>query len=306
MSREFFYFPGWTRKAMSFTIDDGNIPLDTKFLNIVKPAGIIGTFNLCLPKPNMTPEKYRELYRGYGIANHCAHHPLAFDPSKTYPELSDEKFDIEKSDTNYLYKSDIEGMYYYRYTANYWSVVATNDTYLKLIDECQVALEEIFGKDGVDGFVWPYGKQRNPELLERIKADGKYTSVRRTVCSTFDLPKDRFDWSYCAHHENMTERAAEFEALEDDGELKWFCFGVHSHDFENNNCWDVLENFAEKYGNRPEDFWYASVRDIFDYEDAVNAATVTDTEIVNNSEKTLYIVVNGKRVTLFPHAVYKF
>ena len=34
MSREFFYFPGFTRKAISFSIDDGNIPLDRKFLNM--------------------------------------------------------------------------------------------------------------------------------------------------------------------------------------------------------------------------------------------------------------------------------
>ena len=304
MDRKIFYFPGFTRKAISFTIDDGNIPLDKKFLSIVKPAGILGTFNLCSPKANVTAEEYREIYRGYGIANHCSRHPLAMEPGKEY-KISDEPFNIETSDTEYLYKTDMEGLYYYKYVPRYWSVVATTDTYCKLIDVCQEELEAIFGKDGVDGFVWPYGRQKNPEILEIIKKEGKYTSVRRTACTTFDLPKDRYDWSYCANHTNLNDRADEFYALADDGELKWFCFGVHSHDFENNDCWDVLERFADKYGNRPEEFWYATVRDIFEYEDAVNAATVTDSEVVNNSEKTLYAVVNGKRVTLFPHDVYK-
>ena len=40
------FFPGWVRKSVTFTIDDGNIKMDKKFLDIVKPAGILGTFNL--------------------------------------------------------------------------------------------------------------------------------------------------------------------------------------------------------------------------------------------------------------------
>ena len=30
------YFPGWVRKSFTFTIDDGNIDLDRKFINIKK------------------------------------------------------------------------------------------------------------------------------------------------------------------------------------------------------------------------------------------------------------------------------
>ena len=41
------FFPGWTRKSVTFTIDDGNVAMDKKFLDIVRPAGILGTFNLC-------------------------------------------------------------------------------------------------------------------------------------------------------------------------------------------------------------------------------------------------------------------
>ena len=81
--------------------------------------------------------------------------------------------------------------------------------------------------------------------------------------------------------------------------------GGHSHDFENNDCWYVLERFADDYGNRPEDFWYATVRDVFEYEDAVNAAIITDEKIENPSEITLYLKINGKRVTLFPKETYK-
>ena len=75
-----------------------------------------------------------------------------------------------------------------------------------------------------------------------------FVSVSAHYWSYLEFGTSKMDarhWIYNAIHSNMTERAKEFEALEDDGELKWFCFGVHSHDFERDNCWDVLENFAK-------------------------------------------------------------
>ena len=58
--------------------------------------------------------------------------------------------------------------------------------------------------------------------------------------------------------------------------------------------WDVLETFATKYGDREGDFWYASVEDIFKYIDAVEALTVTESEIINESDIPLYIKINGR------------
>lgn len=304
MNKGNFYFPGWTKKAISFTIDDGNVPLDRKFLNIVKPAGILGTFNLCSnPHYKLTPEEYREMYRGYEIANHCKYHPFVFDPSREY-RASDEPFDANTSDRDYIYKTDMEGVYHYNYSGRYWSYIATVEAYCRLAEISKRELTEIFGDGSIKGFVYPYGYQKDPTLKGALIATG-VSSIRGTGCTGFELPSDRFAWSYGANHTNLNERAREFEEIEDDGALRWFCFGVHSHDFENNDCWDVLERFADDYGNRPEDFWYATVRDIFEYEDAVNAAIITDEKIENPSEITLYLKINGKRVTLFPKETYK-
>ena len=103
------YFPGWVRKSITFTIDDGNIELDKKFIDIVKKGGIKGTFNLCAPDlKKYTPELYRELYRGYGISNHCKLHPFAFTPEKP-TEISEDKSEIRLDisiDTEYSSVSD--------------------------------------------------------------------------------------------------------------------------------------------------------------------------------------------------------
>jgi hypothetical protein len=34
------YYPNSSRKAISFTIDDGNVPRDKNFIDIVNPHGI--------------------------------------------------------------------------------------------------------------------------------------------------------------------------------------------------------------------------------------------------------------------------
>ena len=108
------FFPGWTKKSVTFTIDDGNIKFDTKFLGILKPRGILGTFNLCEPN-RATPDEYRELYEGYEIANHCKHHPLLFDEGQPFI-VCDDEFDRLNSreyteDDPVVYKTEVPGLY---------------------------------------------------------------------------------------------------------------------------------------------------------------------------------------------------
>ena len=158
MAFEVFY-PGFTRKAITFTMDDGNLTYDKKFIEIVRPAGITGAFNLNGMERlgDFTKEQYREFFSGYEITNHCKRHPKVILPTDNYV-LSNERFDMQSSDKAFIYKSDIEGLYYKYYTS-YWGYVATVETYIKLIGECKAELVEIFGEGSVTAFVWPYHVQ---------------------------------------------------------------------------------------------------------------------------------------------------
>ena len=91
-----------------------------------------------------------------------------------------------------------------------------------------------------------------------------------------------------------------YEAYPDDGELKFFAFGVHSIDFERDECWDTLRTFADKYGNRPDTYWYTTVGDVFDYEEALAMLEITDDRVVNRSELDIYLEVGGKRTVIAP------
>ena len=305
------YFPRWVRKSVSFTIDDGNLEMDGKFLDIVRPAGIIGTFNLCATDV-MSTEEYREMYRGYEINNHVRLHPELMVPDSGYI-FSEDPFDPETADVKTLYRHPTEkGVWkvsgrYYDIDPKRWLSIVDTENYNRLLDETKVNLEAVFGEGSVRGFVWPFGQQIDHKGVTAHVRESGYYGARDAgyPVKSFSLPEDRFSWKYCANHRNLLTVMADYEALPDDGELKFFSFGVHSIDYERDGKWDDLREFAEKYGNRPEEFYYASIGDIFDYEDAISALKVTDSEIINESNLTLYLKVDGEQITVAPKTTHK-
>lgn len=301
------YFPGWVRKSVSFTIDDGNLETDRKFIDIVSPFGIKGTFNLSdFYFDKLSPEGYRELYRGFEIANHVRLHPFAFSDGAEYsvkntprPEDGGEEYAV--------YPTAEEGVCDLKLTRG-WRKIADNDAYIRLTRECTAQIESVFGKKERMGFVWPFGRQKNAELFERLKGEGFY-AIRITGNvgdkTGFALPSDRTAWSYNADNVTLLEYARRFSAYPDGGELKTFIFGVHSADFERSENWCDLEAFARELGGRPETYWYATNAEIFEYGDAVARLVKTDKKVENPSDITLYITIDGERATLPPHSKFE-
>lgn len=301
------YYPGFVRKAVTFTIDDGNIKMDKKFLDIVRPAGIIGTFNL-INTNAQSAAAYLALYKGYEVANHHQLHCLpwrdGFDFSTI--EIKSEIFNSATADTRYMYITKTPGLYYIDYKhfspstkSPYWHPIATDETYTEYIDKTKEAIENVFGKGSVVGFAYPHGQLN--EYVKKYLKDAGYLYARDTGNlkdkTNFALPEDRFEWTYNADVSCLNEVMEMYDVLDDDGNLKFFSFGVHASDFEGK--WYVLQNFASKYGNRPEDFWYASNRDIFEYEDAVNALEITEDSIVNPSDIPVFVTINNVK-TIIP------
>lgn len=295
-------YPGYVSRAITFSIDDGNLDTDKKFMDIVKPHGIRGTFNLCYPKLDLlSAEGYRELYEGFEISNHVKHHPFALADGTHYTYMDAPPSPPIKGDYTRLYplpKGDERCGYalYINDGEDRARYVTDGETYFALAEECREALEEIFGEGSVRGFVWPYHEQYNAALTKRLVEAGYYglrsTGETRDKDS-FALPRDRVCWSYNADHKSLLEVAALYEkATEDDG-LKFFCFGVHSIDFERAGTWHKLKEFAEKYGGRPDTYYYATVGEIFAYEDAVNALIVLEKELQNPSSIDVYVTANG-------------
>jgi hypothetical protein len=99
--------------------------------------------------------------------------------------------------------------------------------------------EAVFGEGSVRGFVWPFGQQIDHKGVTAHVRESGYYGARDAgyPVKSFSLPEDRFSWKYCANHRNLLTVMADYEALPDDGELKFFSFGVHSIDYERDNTW---------------------------------------------------------------------
>ena len=298
------FYPGWTRKAITFSIDDGILDMDKRFMDTLEPYGIRGTFNLCSNRLTaMSPEEYREFYRGHEIANHCKYHPAAFIDGEEY-DISDDPFSPATADTKKLYSYDGEdGLYHAVRPWGGWMKRATTDAYIRLVEESHCELEAIFGEGSVRCFIWPYDRPANKRLTDYVDAIPYYYSDRVNSCVGID-PKIHFAppsserFFLSARQKNILEMAASFEALPDDGELKFFCFGVHSIDYDKADKWGDLLTFAKTYGARPEDYFYATVGEIYDYAEATRRVVITDTEIKNPTKINLYIKINGERRVL--------
>jgi hypothetical protein len=216
---------------------------------------------------------------------------------------------------------DVDGLYYIDYTyystgspststSNpYWHPVATYEAYTDNLDITKADIESVFGEGAVVGFAYPHGIY-NSQIQQYLKDQG-YLYARATESSgtarpknDFSLPKDRYSWIYNANASDLNDVMANYDALKDDGTLKFFSFGVHAVDYDGK--WYILENFAKRYGNRPEDFWYASNRDIFEYEDAVNALEIYEDRIINPTNIDVFVTIDNVKTIIHANSVYEF
>jgi len=295
------YYPGWTRKAVCFTIDDGNLEMDEKFLSIVRPAGIRGTFNLCgVSTEKMTAAEWRAFYAGYEIANHCKHHPFAFADGRAY-DISPAPF-AEGDPEDALYPTDVPHLYRIRLPRG-WRMIADTEGYVRFADEAQKELRAVFGDMYDEGFVWPFDIQPNAAVLAHLCAT--HRSIRQSGADGdsrgFALPADRHHWHYTATHRDVAEMGARYADFPDDGTLKYFCVGVHSIDYERDGRWGDLRAFAARFG-RNAAYCSLPIGEIFAHEDALRQVRVTDGAVENPSGRTVYLTVDGERATVAPHA----
>ncbi len=289
-------YPNGSMKSITFSIDDGVYSPDLKFLNIVRSAGIKGTFNLVgtnvksnLDRSYYNAEGLREMYEGYGIANHGYYHTRLLNAS----EASDSKYVQLEGAPDGVYKdSSVSGEYYYSTLEAYKNDIKNNDEYL----------ENFFGKGSVVSYAWPFGIQDSKDDFEVVNTyvktvcDGARRSIEND--DTFLAPADWYNWGYNVNHKNLLTKAETFAKLNAGNTLRMFAIGVHSNDYENNSKWGDLEEFAMLYGNNPEEYWYASVDDIREYIEASKSLTFTDGVITNNSSYDIYAKLNGKSIRI--------
>ena len=264
MRYPFLRYPGFRSKAVTLSYDDG-VVYDRKLIEIMSQNGLKGTFNINSGLfasqsggRNLTAEEAIVLYTSTG--NEAAVHG--------YKHLSLAEVD---------------------------SAMAVNDV---LKDRIQ--LEKMLGVP-VRGMAYANGSYSD-SVVEILRICGIVYS--RTTVSTekFDLPNDWLRLPATCHHNNprLMELARQF-IEEPDGRYFWsqvprlFYLWGHSYEFNDNDNWHIIEQFASYIGNR-DDVWYATNMEIYDYVKAYEALqfAADGSFVYNPGIQDLYICYMGK------------
>ncbi len=224
-------FPEGRAKALTFSYDD-NVIQNARLVEILNKHGMKGTFNLnsgmftSQPRPGGRTMPVEEIQALFAGGPH----EVAVHGS-THPFLE--------------------------------ALPPAVCTYEVLKD--REDLEQMFGHI-VRGMAYPMGTFSD-SVVDCLKSCG--IAYARTTVSTerFDLPTDWLRLPATCHHNNprLMELAKKFATKE----IKWrselFYLWGHSYEFDDNDNWNVIEEFTEYMAGREEEIWYATNIEIYEY-----------------------------------------
>ena len=261
-------FPGFKAKALTFSYDDGPV-WDRKLIELMSKYSVKGTFNLNSHRFNFALDNFddivkdqRELYLGSG--NEVAIHTMGH-------------FNLPQMDRGFAVRSIIRD---------------------------RELLEEMFGVI-IKGMAYPYGTYSD-EVVEMCRLCG--VDYSRTTVSTgnFRMPSDWLRLPATCHHNDkrLPELAEQFintpslESTWRQGPSMFYVWG-HSYEFNNDNNWDMMEDFLRKVSGR-DDVWYATNGEIFSYTKAFNSLIYSaNGELCYNPTVTdVYFSYYGKDVVV--------
>ena len=269
-------FPEGKAKALTLSYDDG-VQQDKRLMEILNAHGLKCTFNI--------------------------NSGLFAPEGTTYHEGKIHRRMTERECTELYMNSGHEV-----------AVHALTHPFLEKMSDARVAYEVIRDRENLEkqfgcivrGMAYPYGTFSD-SVVSVLKSCGIVYS--RTTVSTekFSVPTDWLRMPATCHHKNprlmeLAEKFAKAETLKKHPSL--FYLWGHSYEFEDNNNWNVIEEFAEYMGGR-EDIWYATNMEIYEYVEAYRALvfSVDGSVIMNPTALTLYFEHNGKIRTVAPGEV---
>lgn len=277
MDKLFMFFPGFKKKALTLSYDDGVI-FDKRLIEIMSKYGLKGTFNLC---------------------------GSFFSPTDGQRMLSaKEAYDMITTSGN---EAANHGQKHYSLTCMAEPLVLSD------VLDCRKTLEKLFGGKPITGMAYANGSF-NDRVVELLRACG--ISYCRTTRATggFAMPEEFLKWHPTCHHNDSRL----FELL--DKFLAWqppqyfwgdkpqlFYLWGHSYEFDNDNNWERIEEFAQKAGGK-DDVWYATNGEIYRYcqaferleysADGLVVHNPTDVDIYYDYYTKPVLVPAGKTVNL--------
>lgn len=256
----FMRFPGGKAKALTLSYDDG-VEQDIRLVDIMKKHGLKGTFNL-----------NSGLYAPEGTV----YPPGQFHRRMTLKMTQD------------LFKDSGMEVAVHGYTHPFLEQLPVHQCNYEVLQD-RMSMEKDFDCI-VRGMAYPFGTYSD-QVVNVLKACG--IAYSRTVESTrrFDIPTDWLRMPATCHHNDpkLMELAHSLVERPVNRAPELFYLWGHSYEFEINDNWNVIEEFAEYIGNR-DNIWYATNIEVYDYVAAYKQLqfSVTGNKVYNPTNTELY------------------
>lgn len=248
----YMVFKDGKAKALTLSYDDAVVQ-DIRLIGIMNKYGLKGTFNInsgwYFPEDGV-----REKYYGR----------------------------MKKSEAKELYINSGHEVAVHAYSHPFLEKMSSPQIISEIMED-RKQIESDYGTIA-RGMAYPYGTY-NDEVVDTLSKCGICYS--RTVKQTFgfEMPENWLMLHPTCHHksEKLMELAKSF--AEDNSAwrgAKMFYLWGHSYEFDNDDNWNVIEEFAEYIGGR-DDIWYATNIEIYDYVKAYESLQLSvDTKIIHN------------------------
>ena len=235
MSNIFMRFPGGKARALTLSYDDG-VEQDIRLIGIMKQYGLKGTFNL-----------NSGLYAPEGTVYPEGHFHRRMTKEQAIDLYKESGMEVAVQALTHPFLEQLSG------NECTWEVIADR---MNLEQEYDVI---------VRGMAYPFGTYSD-QVVNVLENCG--IAYSRTVEAThrFDVPKDWMRLPSTCHHNDpkLMELAHTLVETEWKRTPALFYLWGHSYEFEADNNWNVIEEFAAYIGGR-EDIWYATNIEVYDY-----------------------------------------
>lgn len=275
MIEMFMRFPGGKDKALTLSYDDG-VQTDAQLIYIMKKHGLKGTFNInsgmYAPEGTVHPAGayHRRMSKNEAIAVYSGSGMEVAVHGLTHPFLEQ----LTPGTCCYEVMADRKNL---------------ED------DFCTI----------VRGMAYPYGTY-NDEVLKCLRQCGIAYARKSGSSHNFKMPTNWLTWeSTCHHNDPMLSELTETFLNEDVKREPWlFYLRGHSYEFERDDNWNVVEDFAQKVGDR-DDIWYATNLEIYDYVQAYQRmeSSADGKRLYNPTAVILYYCVNNGRCGWDVHSI---
>ena len=265
-------------KVLTLSYDDGVVQ-DIRLINIMNKYGLKGTFNI-------------------NSSYYCSEDTVR------------DKFEgrMKLSEAKDLYLSSDHEIAIHGLTHPFLERLKKDEIAYEVLED-RICVERDYGRIA-RGMAYPFGTY-SQEVIDVLKICGICYSRTTRSTGNFSLPHNWHELHPTCHHNDP--KLMEYAKIFAEGKIHYalenrmFYLWGHSYEFDNNDNWNVIEEFAEYIGGR-SDIWYATNIEIYDYIKAYEALqTSVDKKIVHNPtsvdvwflhERKTYCVRAGETIRL--------